>query len=160
MPRVPLTDGPDDFYALLGRRPEIKEAWQGLDSAMMGPGSTLTPSLKENVRRALSQGVGCRYCASFGEPSEQPRDRKESLALGFVELVVKDHEAIDDSTFEVLREEFTDDQILELCAWISFKFGANMLGSLTKLEPARDDQKATYEGWLEEREQEMVTAVQ
>jgi len=118
---------------------------------MMGPESTLSPDFKENVRRALSQEVGCRYCASFGTPREEPHDRKESLALGFAEFVVKDHQSIDDSTFDVLREEFTEEQIVELCAWLCFKYGANMFGSLLRLEPANEDQKSTYEAWLRER---------
>jgi alkylhydroperoxidase family enzyme len=152
MTRIEPSDlTPDSFYALLGRRPEIMAAWQGLDEAMMGPESTLAPDFKENVRRALSQEVGCRYCASFGTPSEEPHDRKESLALAFTELVVKDHQSIDDSTFEILREEFTEEQIIELCAWLCFKYGANMFGSLLKLSPANEDQKSTYETWLRER---------
>jgi alkylhydroperoxidase family enzyme len=153
MTRVPQSGlSPDTFYATLGRRPEIMRAWQALDEAMMGPGSTLPASLKENVRRALSQDVGCRYCASFGTPTDEPRDVVDSLALTFVRLVTEDHTAIDDSTFTVLGEELTDDQILELCAWICFKYGANMLGALLRLEPSNEEQRASYEGWLAERE--------
>jgi alkylhydroperoxidase family enzyme len=153
MPRLAPSDlTPDSFYGTLGLRPELMEAWQNLDQAMMGESSTLPTALKENVRRSLSQGVGCRYCASFGDPPEEPVDQKESLALAFVELVGRDHNAIDDSTFEVLREEFTEEQILELCAWISFKYGANLLGAILKLEPANDSQKGAYEEFLRERE--------
>ena len=158
MTRIEPSDlTPDSFYALLGRRPAIMSGWQGLDTAMMDSSSTLSPDFKENVRRALSNGgVGCRYCASFGTPREEPQDSKESLAIAFTQLVLQDHTAIDDSTFELLREEFSDEQIVELCAWICFKYGANMLGALLKLEPANQDQKSTYEGWLREREEELA----
>jgi alkylhydroperoxidase family enzyme len=148
MARISSTDVADPFYTVLGHRPEILAAWQGLDQAMMGAGSTLPVALKENVRRALAQDFGCRFCASFGTPPDTPADVQESLALAFVERVTQDHTSVDARTFEVLREEFSEEQIVELCAWICFKLGANTLGAIVGLEPSTEEQRAGYEGWL------------
>lgn len=149
MPRIPLSDVPlDPYYRLLGHRPEILEAWSALDKAFIDGSSTLPASLKEEVRRVLSQEVGCRYCASFGTPRAEHEDRREALAVAFMELVLHDHKAIDDATFDVLREEFSDEQILELTAWICFKYGSNMLGSILRIEPATPDQVQAYADWV------------
>lgn len=156
MPILEPSDLSDDsFYATLGHRPGIMKAWAAMDEAMMGEDTTLPPALKENVRRSLSQGVGCEYCASFGPPPPEGHDRRESLALAYVQLIAEDPTAIDDSTFEVLREDFTDEEILELTAWICFKLGANVLGAALKLEPSNPEQRQTYETWLEGRERAM-----
>jgi alkylhydroperoxidase family enzyme len=151
MPHVPLKDLPDSGAALLAHRPEILAAWIGLDSALLGRDSTLPIALKEDVRDGLSQRVGCSYCASLGASGGQNVDPRESLAMAFAEQVVEDHRSIDASTFEVLREEFTDEQIVELCAWICFKFCTNLLGSISGLEPATDAQRAGYVAWVAEQ---------
>jgi alkylhydroperoxidase family enzyme len=103
MPHIPLKDLPDSGAALLAHRPEILAAWAGLDVALLGRGSTLSAALKEDVRDALSQRVGCSYCASLGASGGQNVDPRESLALAFAERVVEDHRSIDASTFDVLR---------------------------------------------------------
>jgi alkylhydroperoxidase family enzyme len=146
---VTLSDrSPDRFYALLGRRPEILEAWSRMDEAMMGGSSTLPTGLKEEVRATLAQGIGCRYCASMGQPAEGELDRRASLAVGFAELVAQDHRSVDAKTFDVLREDFSEEEIVELCAWICFKYGANMLGAITGLDPGTPDQIEAYQTWL------------
>jgi alkylhydroperoxidase family enzyme len=149
MSRVPASElSPDDpFYSILGQRPEILEAWQRLDHVLIGdPSSTLPVMLKEEVRRALAQGVGCAFCASVGGgPQEVHPDAKETLAIAFAEQVIATAGDIDDAVFAVLREEFDDRQIVELCAWICFKFGANVLGSLMRLQPATAEQAGAYQ---------------
>jgi alkylhydroperoxidase family enzyme len=147
VPRLPQTDLSDDsFYAVLGTRPEIFQAWKTLDLTLLGdPSSTLPASLKEEVRRNLAQGVGCRYCATVGGgPRAEHPDAREALAVAFADQVVQNNGSIDDAMFGVLREEFTDEQIVELCAWVCFKFGANVLGALMKLEPASEEQLRSY----------------
>jgi alkylhydroperoxidase family enzyme len=147
--RLPLSDVPGDpYYRLLGHRPEILAAWSSLDTAFVGGSSTLPATLKEEVRRVLSQEVGCRYCASLGKPDAGHNDPKVALAVAFTELVLNDQKAIDDAMFAVLREEFSDEQILELCSWICFKYGSNMLGSILRLEPATPDEVKAYNDWV------------
>ena len=95
---------------ILDHRPEIRAAWDALDDALLGPGSTLPVSLKENVRRAVATDLGCRYCSSFGAPPTEPADIQESLAIA---LAAEDHRSIGAATFETPREEFTEAQIVE-----------------------------------------------
>jgi alkylhydroperoxidase family enzyme len=147
--RVPTSDlSPEDpFYSILGHRPEVLEAWRRLDHVLLGdPSSTLPVLLKEEVRRSLAQGIGCAFCASVGGlPQDAHPDRKETLAVAFAEQVIENRGEIDDAVFNVLREEFDDAQIVELCAWICFKFGANVLGSLMRLQPATAEQAGAYQ---------------
>ena len=134
----------DPFYGIVAHRPEILEAWHQLDKVFFGPSSALPNSLKEEARRTLSQGVGCRLCASFGAPRGEHPDRREALAVAFAQLLVEDHRQIDESTFDVLREEFTDVEIVELVTWLCFKYGSNMFGSLMQLSPATEAEVESY----------------
>ncbi|WP_111768726.1 carboxymuconolactone decarboxylase family protein [Nakamurella deserti] len=126
----------DPFYGILARRPEILREWSKLDTAFFGASSTVDNRIKEEARRTLAQGVGCRFCASLGTPRDEHPDAREALAVAFAELVATDHHQIDDSTFAVLREEFSDEEIVELVSWICFKLGSNIFGALMKLAPA------------------------
>lgn len=151
MPRIPLSNSAGDpYYRLIGHRPEILTAWAALDVAFLGASSTLSVHLKEEVRKVLAQEVGCRYCASLGLPGRESLDRRESLAVAFAEMVVKDHQGIDQGTIDVMREEFSDPELMELIAWICFKYGSNMLGAITGLEPADDLDAAGYKGFLDQ----------
>jgi alkylhydroperoxidase family enzyme len=134
----------DPFYGVLAHRPEILEAWFRLDKVFFGPSSALPNELKEEGRRALSQGAGCKLCASFGTPKPDNSDRRESLAAAFADMVVQDHQSISDATFDVLREEFSDEEIVELVSWLCFKLGSNVFGSLMRLAPGTDDQIRAY----------------
>jgi alkylhydroperoxidase family enzyme len=150
MPRIP-EGGParSPFYAILQNRPEVAAAWAGLDDALLRHG-VLPAALKEEVRAAIASGVGCKYCASVGgeRPTEQP-DERTSLALAFADLVVQNHGELDDATFDVLRGAFTDEEIVELAAWVCFKFGGNVLGALMRLDPATAEQTAAYRSVLD-----------
>ena len=154
MPRIEPTDrSTDSFYAVLGNRPEIADAWAALDKVLLTDGSsTLSTALKEEVRSGLAQGIGCQYCATVGGAAAAPEhaDPRASLAGAFAEVVVNNLGKIDDSMFDVLRDEFSSEEIVELCAWICFKFGANILGALVKLDPATEEQSSAYRELLDD----------
>jgi alkylhydroperoxidase family enzyme len=152
MTNVPPTgpEGPGPMGAILEHRPEIRAAWEALDEALLGAGSTLPVALKENVRRAVAQDFGCRFCGSFGAPPSEPADVQESLAIAFAQLAREDHQSVGPATFATLREEFTDAQIVELCTWVCFKVGSNMLGAMMGLEPSTAEQRSAYEARLAE----------
>ena len=126
MPRVePAPFNPDGnpvsnslLARVMGRRPEILKAFARLDTTIRFKG-TLPLELKEAVRRATAGEVGCEYCQSLGEPRTDIVDSQTGLAVAFAELVAKDPSNIDDSMFNVLKEEFTEDEIVELVAWIT-----------------------------------------
>jgi alkylhydroperoxidase family enzyme len=118
---------------------------------VVGPGSTLPVALKESVRQTIADGMGCRYCASLHTPADR-HDGRESLAVAFTERVLDDPRSVDAATFDVLREDFSDGQIVELCAWVCFKLGANVFGAIMGLERATDAQKALFAGLLAQQE--------
>jgi alkylhydroperoxidase family enzyme len=136
--------GADPYYAILGHRPEVLRAWNELDKVFFGPSSRVGNGIKEEARRTLAQGLGCRFCASLGVPRDEHTDPKEALAVAFAELVEQGADAIDDTMFDVLREEFSEEEIVELVAWICFKYGSNLFGALMKLVPATDDEVKGY----------------
>ncbi len=135
MPRISFSDVEESsFGQLMGHNRAILKAWRELERTVYADG-TLGPELKEQVRSALAFGNGCEYCQAFGtRPNDVQPDRKISLALAFTDMFLQDHTAIDDSAFDVLREEFTDAQISELIAFICFVSAGQRFGATLKLE--------------------------
>jgi alkylhydroperoxidase family enzyme len=131
---------------VLGRRPEILKAFGRLDATVRFKGS-LPVELKEAIRRATAGHTGCEYCKSLGEYEPNPADRRESLAVAFAELMAEDASAITDAQFDVLREEFSEDEIVELVAFIAFiAIGGQLFGAALKLEPAPAEEVEAYQG--------------
>jgi alkylhydroperoxidase family enzyme len=128
----------------MGHRPELLEAWENLKHALLGPSSTLSPQLKEEVRRTLAQRTGCQFCASLGLPAEDHATRSESLAVAFADAVARDHNAISEAQVKVLLDEFTVPQVVELLMWISFEYAGQMFGCLIGDEPATAEEKDAF----------------
>lgn len=149
MTRIQPADipGANIFNRTLGRVPAIMEANAALDAAIrFSP--VLSGALKEEVRRSTASGIGCEFCASLGDPKTDHVDRAESLAVAFAQMVIDDPNAIEDSAFEVLREEFTEDQIVELVAWICFVIlGGQTFGAVMRLPAATSDELTAYTEW-------------
>ena len=144
--RIPLSElGDTTADRILGHRPELLAAWDALKHALVGSSSTLSPELKEQVRRTLALHTGCEFCASLGPPAAEQPDPKDSLAVAFAEAVATDHTAISDAQLELLFEEFTIPQVVELLTWISFEYAGQMFGALIGDEPATAEQRAAFE---------------
>ena len=145
MPRLsPSTRGETTADRVMGHRPELLEAWQNLGAALLGPSSTLPTQLKEEVRRTLAQKTGCRFCASLGQPSPDHATRRESLAVAFADAVASDHAAISDAQVQVLFDEFTIAEVVELLIWISFEYAGQTFGCLIADEPATEEEKEAF----------------
>ena len=146
MTRIPPSElGDSTADRILGHRPELLAAWDALKHALDGSSSTLSPELKEQVRRTLALHTGCEFCASLGRPAAEQPNRKDSLAVAFAEAAAVDHAAISDAQFEVLLEEFTIPQVVELLTWIAFEYAGQMFGALIGDEPATAEQRAAFE---------------
>jgi alkylhydroperoxidase family enzyme len=128
----------------MGQRPELLQAWENLKDAFVGPSATLSPNLKEEVRRTLAQRTGCRFCASLGQPAERHPDRQESLAVAFADAAASDHTAISDAQVQLLFDEFTTPQIVELLMWISFEYAGQMFGCMIGDEPATAEETQAF----------------
>ena len=130
---------------VMGHRPELLAAWEDLKHALVGETSTLSPELKEQVRRTLALRTGCAFCASLGRPAAEQPDPKDSLAVAFAEAVATDHTAISAAQLALLFEEFTTPQVVELLMWISFEYAGQMFGALIGDEPATAEERAAFE---------------
>lgn len=152
MPRItPSALGDTTADRVMARRPELLEAWENLKHALLGPSSTLSPELKEEVRRTLAQRTGCQFCASLGLPAVERASRKESLAVALADAVASDHTVISDAQVSVLLEEFTVPQIVELLIWISFEYAGQMFGCLIGDEPATSEEREAFAASLKSR---------
>ncbi|MEH7353484.1 carboxymuconolactone decarboxylase family protein [Neobacillus drentensis] len=125
--------GETPFQRLLGHNKEVMEAWSHLGDALEKDG-LLFSGLKEQVRRTLAQSSGCEYCKAKGKPEPDNFNEKISIAVGFAEVFLKQRGDISDSTFNILRECFTEKEISELCAFISFTTASQYFGAIMKLE--------------------------
>ncbi|HWO97411.1 MAG TPA: carboxymuconolactone decarboxylase family protein [Bacillus sp. (in: firmicutes)] len=126
--------GKTPFQRLLGHNKDVMEQWNQLGDVLEKDG-LLRSELKEQVRRTLAQSNGCEYCKAKGKPDPDKFNEKTSIAVGFAEVFLKQKGNIADSTFDILRECFTEEEISELCAFISFSTASQYFGAMMKLEP-------------------------
>jgi alkylhydroperoxidase family enzyme len=132
---------------VLGRCPDVLRAYARLDSAVRFHGR-LPLELKEAVRRATAGEIGCKYCESLGAPRAD-LDARESLAVAFAQAVAADPSAITDDQFAVLREEFSEDEIVELVAFICLvSVSGQMFGAVMGLEATDAEEAAAYQSVL------------
>jgi alkylhydroperoxidase family enzyme len=137
---------------VLARRPEILKAFGRLDATTRFHGA-LPTSLKESIRRATAGEIGCEYCASLGRYEPNPDDRRESLAVAFALLIADDPTEITDAQFDVLREEFTEEEIVELVAFTCFvAIAGQLFGATMGLEAAGAEEVAAYQGVVGSRD--------
>jgi alkylhydroperoxidase family enzyme len=143
--RIPTSElGDSTADRIMGHRPEVLAAWEDLKHALIGASSTLSPELKEQVRRTLALRTGCEFCASLGRPAAEQPSPSDSLAVAFADAVAMDHTAITDGQLEVLLEEFAVPQVVELLTWIVFEYAGQMFGALIGDEPATPEERAAF----------------
>jgi len=135
--QVPTADDGLDALALVsaqagsifGHRPEMMEAFGALQTAIL-QGGTLPARLKELMRLRIAFHNQCRTCmamryaadeldeatiCSLERPAEAPDlTPAERAALEYAEIMSTNHHAVDDATFDRLREHFDDGEIVEL----------------------------------------------
>jgi alkylhydroperoxidase family enzyme len=159
MPRVtPLDIEENSFFRILGYLPNVAAGWQALDKQIRF-GGTLDPELKEQVRRSMAPGVGCEFCATLGGPPADEVDQKVAVAVAYAQALIADHRELDDSMFDVLREEFTEAEIVELTVWICFMTAGQMFGSIMDVGPATDsDVEAFHTGIAASTRERAATA--
>jgi alkylhydroperoxidase family enzyme len=163
MPRIdPIPASPDGnavtnslLARVMGRRPDILTAFGGLDAAIRFHGR-LPGDLYEAVRRATADLIGCQYCSALGcgEPLEDgPQDGRTRVAVDFAQLVAEDPSAITDEQFDLLRQAFSEDEIVELVAFICLVgIAGQMFGAVMGLEPTSPEEAAEYQQILERQQ--------
>ena len=131
MARINQSDfGETPFQKLLGHNKDVLNGWNQLGEILEKDGH-LSSQLKEQVRRTLAQSNGCEYCKAKGKPEPHLFDEKTSIAVGFVEVFIKQKENISDAQFKVLKETLSDAEISEL---IALTTASQYFGAIMKLE--------------------------
>jgi alkylhydroperoxidase family enzyme len=125
--------GETPFQKLLGHNKDVMDGWTKLGEVLEKDGK-LSSQLKEQVRRTLAQSNGCEYCKAKGKPEPHLFNEKISIAVGFAEVFLKQKGDISDPTFNVLKEYFSDVEISELCAFITFTTASQYFGAVLALE--------------------------
>jgi alkylhydroperoxidase family enzyme len=134
MPRIKESNlGLTNFQKLLGHNQNILENWSALGNILEND-ALLSAEFKEQIRRTLAQENGCEYCKAKGKPNFSKDDKKLSIAIGFTQVFLADPKSVPDSSFEILKEYFCDEEISELCAFITFTTASQYFGSLMKLK--------------------------
>lgn len=126
--------GDTPFQQLLGHNEDIRAQWVELEEAFYRSGR-LSQDLKEQVRRTLAFGNGCKYCQAKGKPSISHEDSRISLAVAFADLFLNHRDSINQNTFNVLRSEFSEPEIAELCSFVCFTTASQMFGAVMDLQP-------------------------
>jgi alkylhydroperoxidase family enzyme len=153
---VPAPEGtnPLQYSAIAGimaHRPEILDAFGRLNRTIRFEG-LLPIELKESVRRATAPKIGCNFCVALGELDERFTSERERLAVRFAEKIADDHKAVTDEDFAQLRAEFTDDEIVELTAWICLvTVAGQMFGNVMDVRPATPEEAEAYQDAIHRR---------
>lgn len=148
MPRLEqATRSGTPYFNVMDHRKDISKKWMEMDEFLRF-GGTVDSDLKEEVRRAVAQQSGCKFCASLGDPQPHYDDPRVAAAVRFGTAVAQSPTGIADEVFEELRAHFSAEQIVELSCWVSFMFGAEMFGAIMQLDPATDAVKKMYATWL------------
>jgi alkylhydroperoxidase family enzyme len=156
MPRItPVEVEGNTYFRILGRVPGVAAGWKSLDAELRF-GGTLDPELKEQVRRSMAPGLGCEFCATLGGPPAEGLDPKVSLGIAYAQRIIQDHRDLDEGLFAVLREEFTESEIVELTIWICFMTAGQMFGAIMDVGTASDDDQEAFHTGLAETARERI----
>jgi alkylhydroperoxidase family enzyme len=119
----------------MGHAPHVLASWSALEDAFFNQ-SVLNKELLEQVRRTLAESHGCEYCqAKGGPPSPTQTEFKTSLAVGLAQVYASDHAGIDEKMLNVLREHFTDEELVELVAFMGFMLAGGTFGKVFGIKP-------------------------
>ncbi|RLQ84855.1 carboxymuconolactone decarboxylase family protein [Planomicrobium sp. Y74] len=130
----PSPYGKTVFQKLLGHNVKVMNSWSELGDILERDG-LLSAQLKEQVRRTLAQSNGCAYCKAKGKPDPHHFDEKTSVSVGFAEVFLSYPQGmVPDFAFDILMEYFSEKEISELCAFISFTVAQQYFGAVMKLE--------------------------
>jgi alkylhydroperoxidase family enzyme len=135
-----------ELLGILGHRPDLMQQWMGLDDKLMYEGE-LSPTLKYKVQMAMSSRGDCEFCRSMVVP-QTAEDRRESLAVAFAEMAQEDASSISQAHYDVLLEEFTTAEVVELTLLVCFKLSSILLGTIWGLAPGSDEMKQGYAGMI------------
>lgn len=150
MPRLnaPVDDGPW-IHRIMAYCPQISAKWNELDVSLRTEG-IIDAEMKEQIRRSLAPGVGCQFCVTVAGPPSDHLDERTSLAISYAQLLRQDPTDIDDSAFDLLREQFTEQEIAELSLWILYAIAYQSFGAVMQVPPATAEETDQYRQYREQ----------
>jgi len=131
----PSSIGTTPYERVMGHAPHVLEPWSRLEEVFFR--RTLLPAdLLEQVRRTLALGHGCEYCmAKGGPPESRHQAMRTSLAVGLAQLFAADHREIDETQLKVMREHFSEPELVELVAFMGFMWAGGTFGKVFGIAP-------------------------
>jgi alkylhydroperoxidase family enzyme len=130
--------GPE-FQAIRAHSPGVMRSFTETRQWVYHQG-VLDFALKELVRAYIALSGDCAYCSNQGvaralnadsdqrsallnHENSEAYSPREKLAFRFADAIMWDPSTADDAMWKELREEFTEEEIVELGYWIGFTFG-------------------------------------
>ena len=144
------------MFGVIGRQPDLLKTIVPVFAAFFVAGR-IEPHIFELMRLKTGEINQCAYCATvraagirdavapkepaiFGDIDAGKLTRREELAVRLAEQMAGDPNFIPDTFFDQLREEFTDDEIVELvfgCSVFNFANKFNITMRLDSTEESR-----------------------
>lgn len=132
---APSAVGATNYERVMGHAPHVLASWSALEETFFDR-SVLPRELLEQVRRTLADAHGCEYCkAKGGPPGLTEADFRTSLAVGLAQVYASDHTGIDEKMLQVFREHFTDEELVELVAFMGFMWAGGTFGRIFGIKP-------------------------
>lgn len=125
--------GNTPFEKLIGHNKDILDKWNELEIALF-QNTSLDNNLLEQVRRGLAFENECEYCMTKAGNVDKNIDEKTKIAVAFAQFFAIDHRSINDEHFNLLKNEFTENEISELCSFIAFITSCQKLGKIYNLK--------------------------
>ncbi len=131
----PSETGTTNYERVMGHAPHILAPWSALEETFFKR-SVLPQPLLEQVRRTLAGAHGCEYCqAKGGPPMLTQTEFRTSLAVGLAQVYAADHAGIDARMLATLREHFSDEELVELVAFMGFMWAGGTFGKVFGIQP-------------------------
>ena len=137
----------ESTIGVMAKAPKLLKAMMSFQAALARHGQ-LMPRLRELVRLRVAFHNQCRSCMAVRykaaiddglteglvcslEKPEEASDLtpREKAALAYADLASTDHFAIDDATFTMLREHFSESEIIELGLLVASCIGFGRFGA-------------------------------
>ncbi|MEM7330028.1 MAG: carboxymuconolactone decarboxylase family protein [Pseudomonadota bacterium] len=123
---------------VMARQPAILQGFMGLSAAILGPGASLDPVLRQMIAHISSAAAGCAYCQAHTAHGAEHRGADAAKLAALWEFETSDlfspaeKAALDlalaagtvpnqstDEQFVALRDHFSEDEIVEIVAVIA-----------------------------------------
>lgn len=123
---------------LMAHRPEIVRGFAAMAGALLGPGATLDPGLRQMIANVASAAAGCSYCqahtahgaeraglsvekieALWGDRQGTLFSDAERAALALADAAARVPNEATDEHFSALEQHFSTAEITEIVAVIS-----------------------------------------